>query len=66
MRRLLLLFVLGLAFSVAAAPGVATSDLSVAVAAEGTLAVGDALDCHAIADPILTLSCPLAGPLLST
>ena len=44
----------------------ATSDLSVAVAAEGMMAVGDALDCHAIADPILTLSCPLAGPLLST
>ena len=64
MRRLLP-FVLGLSFC-AAAPGVATPDLSVGVAAEGAMTVGDAQDCHAVADPILTLSRPLAGPLLST
>ena len=44
----------------------ATSDLSIAVAAEGAMTVDDTLDCHAVADPILTLSRPLAGPLLST
>ena len=67
--RLLPSFVLGRgrSFSVEAAPGVAAFDPSVAVAVEGTMAVGDALGfCHAVADPILTLSCPQAGPLVST